>query len=597
MKYYIRLLKFLKPYLGISFIAVICMFFSTIFGGISLGMIPSVMDKVFYPQQIIIKHPLPLFLQNLVVQINSLPRSELLTIIVYLIPTVLFLKGAFLFAQSFLMGSVSQKIVRDIRNKLYCKLQSLSLDFFDKARTGELISKITYDVGLVQNSITEMLMQFIYQTLQIILFLGIIFFIHWRLAMISLFLLPLVILPVIKIGKKLYKISNESQEKMGSINNILYETISGIRIVKAFSMQNYETKRFIDKNDGFCRLTIKSIKRTIVLGPLNEFVGALSAAFILFFGGREVLNGTISAGIFFLFLAALFSLMKPFKKITSVYGLIQQALAAAKRIFKILDKQPTIKEKEGAVILSPISKNIIFDNVYFKYDKKEVLKNINLEIRKGEMLALVGHSGMGKTTIVNLIPRFYDPFKGKITIDGYDTREVKLNSLREQIGIVSQETVLFNDSVRANIAYGKQNASFDEIKTAAKAANAHRFIVNLPQGYDSVIGEQGLNLSGGERQRLAIARAFLKEAPILILDEATSQLDSESEKLIQEAIGRLMQEKTVFVIAHRLSTIKNADKIVVLDKGRIVDTGRHNELLSRDSLYKKLYEMQFHPVK
>ncbi len=593
MKYYIRLLKFLKPYPVAFFAAIVCMFFSVAFSGVSLGMIVPLMDKIFSHQEIVINRSLPLLLKNFITKLNVLSPSELLLIIAWLIPLLFILKGLFAFAQSFLMSGISQRIIRDIRDKLYCKLQSLSLNFFSKARTGELISQITYDVGLVQNSITEGLMEFVYQFLQIILFLGIVFFIHWRLAIISLILLPLVVLPVIKIGKKLHKLGSESQEKMGKINNILYETIAGIRIVKAFSMEDYETKRFAEENNRFYRLVVKSIKRTIVLSPLNEFVGALSAAFILFFGGREVLRGTMSAGVFTLFLGALLSLMKPFKKITNIYGLTQQALAAAKRIFKILDTQPMIKEKKDAIVLPCFSKNIIFDRVCFSYDEKEVLKDINLEIQRGEVVAFVGQSGVGKTTLVNLIPRFYDPCKGRITIDGYDLRELTLKSLRGQIGIVSQQTVLFNDTVRANIAYGRQEACLEEIIEAAKAANAHRFIVSLPEQYNTIIGEQGLNLSGGERQRLAIARAFLKAAPILILDEATSQLDTESERLIQEAAGRLMAGKTVFVIAHRLSTVKNADKIVILDEGKIVDTGRHNELLSRDSLYKRLYEMQF----
>ncbi len=593
MKDYIRLLKFLKPYLGIFFVAIVCVFFSTALSGVSVGMIIPVVDKVISNQAIIVTHSLPLFLENIILKINALSRYDFLAMITWGIPLLFVLKGTFIFFQSFLMGSISQKVICDIRNKLYRKLQSLSLNFFHKTRTGELISRLTYDVGMVQYSITEVLVEFIYQFLQIILFLGIIFLIHWRLAIISLLFFPLVILPVIKIAKKLRKISSTSQEKMGKINNILYETIAGIRIVKAFSMKDYEVKRFSGENNKFCRLAIKSIKRTVILGPLNELVLALSAAFILFFGGREVLGGKMSGGVFTLFLGSLLSLMKPFKKISNIYGLTQQALVAAKRIFKILDKQSTIKEKKGAITLPHLTKKIIFDNVWFKYEEKTILKNINLEINKGETIALVGQSGAGKTTFVNLIPRFYDPFQGKISIDGYNIREVKLNSLRKQIGIVSQETVLFNDTVRANIAYGRENASLYEIEEAAKAANAHRFIITLPKRYNTIIGEQGLNLSGGERQRLAIARAFLKKAPILILDEATSQLDSESEKLIQEAIERLMQGRTVFVIAHRLSTVKNADKIVVLDKEQIMDVGKHHELLSRDSLYKKLYEMQF----
>ncbi|MCK4859488.1 MAG: ABC transporter ATP-binding protein [Candidatus Omnitrophica bacterium] len=593
MKHYIRLLKFLKPYLHTFFLAVICMFFSVIFSFVSFGMIVPIMDKILSKQQIAIERSLPLFLENLIEKVNSLPSSDLLLIIAWLLPVLFILKGLSVFTQSFLMNGIGQRIIRDIRNKIYCKLQSLSLSFFSKARTGELISQITYDVGLVQSSITEGLVEFIYQSLQLIVFLGGAFFINWRLAIISLIFLPAIVLPVIKIGRKLCKISGRSQEKMGQINNILYETISGIRIVKAFSMEDYETKRFAEENGKFYRLRIKGIKRTIVLSPLNELVGALSIAFILFLGGREVLKGAMSGGVFLLFLAVLGSSMKPFKKITNIYGLTQQALAAAKRIFKILDIQPTVKEKEKPIILPSFEKEIVFDKISFNYGKKRIIEDIDLKINKGEVVAFVGYSGAGKTTMANLIPRFYDPIQGKVSIDGYDIKEVSLKSLRSQIGIVTQETVLFNDTVRENIAYGRQNASLEKIIESAKAANAHSFIVGLDKGYDTIIGEQGLNLSGGERQRLAIARAFLKSAPILILDEATSQLDTQSEKLIQEAIGRLMRGRTTFVIAHRLSTIKGADKIIVLDKGRIEDIGKHSELLSRDSLYKKLYEMQF----
>ncbi|RKY39468.1 MAG: hypothetical protein DRP75_02100 [Candidatus Omnitrophota bacterium] len=593
MRAYIRLLKFLKPYLSTISVAVICMFFSAGFSGISLGIVAPLVDKIFSHREIVITRSLPPFLNHFLFKINALSPSELLSAVILLLPLLFVLKGIFVFTQTFLMSSVGQRVIRDIRNEVYRKFQTLSLDFFDQARTGELVSQITYDVGMIQNSIAEGLKEFLYQFFQILLFLSIVFFIHWRLATFSLFLLPLIVLPVVKIGKRLRKISISSQEKMGRINSLLYETIAGVRIVKAFSMEEYETERFAQENDRFYRLTLKGMKRTILLSPLNEFVGALSATFILFVGGREVLRGTMSAGVFTLFLGALLSLIKPFKKISNIYGLTQQALGAAKRIFKILDTQPQIKEKENALILPSFSKEIAFENVYFRYHKREVLKGINLHIPKGEVVALVGHSGVGKTTLVNLIPRFYDPSQGRITIDGYDVRDLHLKSLRAQIGIVTQETILFNDTVRANIAYGKREASLEEIICAAKAANAHQFIINLPEQYDTIIGEQGITLSGGERQRLAIARVFLKNAPILILDEATSQLDAKSERLIQEAIERLMHGKTVFVIAHRLSTIKHADKIVVLDKGRIVDIGKHNQLLSRDSLYRKLYEMQF----
>lgn len=595
MNTYFRLLKFARAHLGVLVLAAICMLISTLFDGVSLGLLVPLADRVLNNKEIIITNTsLPPTVEDMITKVNATPPLTLLNIMVVVILVLFLFKGIFLFLQSYLMTDVSQRVIRDARNSLYRKFQSLSLDYFTQARTGTLISRITNDVSIIQNSISEGLTDLIYQSFRIILFTLIAFFIHWRLAIISLVLLPLISFPILRIGKMLRKISTRAQEKMAEINSTLYETISGIRIVKAFSMEDYEIDKFEHQNKDFYKISMKSVKRMIAIAPLTEFIGTLGGVIVLVLGGREVIKGTVSFGIFILFLGALLSLIKPFKRLSRVYTINQQALAAAVRIFEILDLRPSIKEKKSAPILPRINKDIQFQGVYFKYDEEIVLKNISFEVRVGEVVALVGPSGVGKTTLINLIPRFYDPTEGRITIDGYDLREVALKSLRDQIGIVSQETVLFHDTVKANIAYGRIGASEGEIVQAARLANAHNFIVQMPQGYNTIIGERGFRLSGGQRQRLAIGRALLKNPPILILDEATSQLDTESEILVQGAIEQLMKNRTVFVIAHRLSTVRSADKIIVLDNNEIVEIGTHEELILKGGVYRRLYEAQFH---
>jgi subfamily B ATP-binding cassette protein MsbA len=506
---------------------------------------------------------------------------------------VLFLlKGIFAFWQGYLMSDVGQLVIRDMRNSLYHKFQALSLDYFTKKRSGELISHVTNDVRMVENAVSYGLTDLIYQTLQIVLFSFLVFFIHWRLALVSLILLPLVSIPIIKMGRVLRRLSKSSQEKMADINTQLYETVAGVRIIKGFSLEDYKIKEFECQNKDFYKISMKSIKRTLILAPLTEFMGTLCGVGVFFLAGREVIGGKLSFGVFGLFLGALLSLIRPFKKLSQVNSINQQALAASIRIYEVLDQRPTLTEKPYAVTLPIIKEKINFEDIRFSYDKQEILKGINLEAKKGEVVAIVGPSGVGKTTLIDLISRFYDPQSGRILIDGIDIRDVKIKSLRDQIALVTQETILFNDTVKANIGYGRLDAQDAEIIEAAKKAYAHNFIMNLPGGYYTIIGDRGIRLSGGERQRIAIARAILKNSSILILDEATSQLDSESEQLLQKALDELIQGRTVFVIAHRLSTIKNADKIIVLDGGRIVQEGIHRELLEKAGLYSKLYGAQ-----
>lgn len=594
MNIYFRLLKFTRPHLWVLVLAAVCMLVSTLFDGVSLGILVPLADRVLNNKEITITNTsLPPRIEQTIAGINAMSPLRLLNIMAVAIVVLFLFKGIFLFLQSYLMTDVSQRVIRDARNRLYRKFQSLSIDYFTQARTGTLISRITNDVSVIQNSISEGLTDLIYQSFRIVLFALIVFFIHWRLAIISLILLPLISLPILRIGKMLRKISTRVQDKVAEIHSTLYETISGIRIVKAFSMEDYEVNKFKRQNRDFYKVSMKSAKRMIAIAPITEFIGTLGGVVVLVLGGREVIKGTVSFGIFILFLGALLSLVKPFKRLSRVYAINQQALAAAVRIFEVLDLKPSIKEKANAFILPKVNRDIQFEEVSFKYDREMVLKNINFKAKAGEIIAFVGPSGAGKTTLVNLIPRFYDPSEGKITIDGNNIAEVTLKSLREQIGIVSQETILFNDTVKANIAYGQIGAPEERIIQAARLANAHDFIIQMPKGYDTMIGERGFRLSGGQRQRLAIARALLKNPPILILDEATSQLDTEAEILVQGAIDQLMKNRTVFVIAHRLSTVRNADKIIVLDKSEIVETGTHKELIAKQGVYHRLYEAQF----
>ncbi|MBU1125719.1 MAG: ABC transporter ATP-binding protein/permease, partial [Candidatus Omnitrophica bacterium] len=419
------------------------------------------------------------------------------------------------------------------------------------------------------------------------------FVISFKLALIVFVLLPLISLPMVKVGKMLRKLSKRSQERMADINSLLYETIIGTRIVKSFTMEQQEVEKFNRINQDYYKLSMKSIKRILLLSPATELLGCVAAMLVLYWGGREVIAGKISFGVFGAFLGCLLQMIRPFKKLSQVHSLNQQAVAASVRIYEVLETDPTVVDKPGAEALSGFKESIVFEDVWFSYGDNDVLKGIDLEINKAQMLAIVGPSGSGKTTLLDLISRFYDPTKGRILIDGIDSKQVSLHSLRQHIGIVTQETILFNDTIWGNIAYGNLQATDEEVMAAAQKAYCHEFIQKLPQGYQTLIGDRGLRLSGGERQRIAIARALLKDPSILILDEATSQLDSESESIVQHALDCLIKGRTVFVIAHRLSTVRTANRILVLDKGQIVEQGSHGELIAlKDGIYRKLYQMQ-----
>ncbi len=573
MKTYRRLLKLVTPYWKRLVIAMICMVGVSAITPILAYLVKPVLDDIFINKNVKMLKLLPLVI-----------------IALYL------MKGLFNYGYVYLMNWVGNRVIMDLRNSLYAHLQKLSISFFEHTPTGELISRLTNDVYLIQGAVSTAISGILRDLFSIIGLLIVVFYRDWKLALIAIIVFPLAVVPVVRFGQKLRKFSRNTQETMGNLSSLLQETISGNRIVKAFCMEDYEMERFKDENRRLFKLNMKNASIRAITSPLMEALGGLGVAFIVGYGGHQVIKGSSTPGNFFSFLTALFMLYDPVKKLSKMNNVIQQGLAAADRSFQILDTTPEITDTPHAKRLDEVRGEISFENVYFRYDQNWVLRDINLRATPGEVIALVGVSGAGKSTLVSLIPRFYDPQKGYIRLDGIDLKEIKLKDLRRHVAIVTQETILFNDTVKNNIAYGQVDIDMEEIVKAAKAAYAYNFINRLPKGFDTIIGEQGIMLSGGERQRLSIARALLKNAPILILDEATSSLDSEAEREIQKAIKNLIKGRTTFVIAHRLSTIQNADRIVVLSKGKIVETGRHEELLARKGEYWKLHQLQFKKV-
>jgi len=565
-----RLLALAKPHSGRFFLALLCML---VVGASTSGLaflVKPALDGIFLKKdaQMLIWIP----------------------IVVILIYTA---KGICSYGQMVLMNYIGLRVVADLRSKLYQQIQKQSLSFFTKHPTGVLMSRITNDAGTLQGAVSDAVTTMFKDSFTLIGLVFVIFYRDWKLAVIAMLVFPLIIYPIVRFGKKMRTVSTRTQITMGTLTTLLHETISGTRIVKAFGMEDYENRRFCEENERFFKLNIKAVSINAASSPFMEFLGGLGIAAIVLYGGLQVIKGGATPGTFFSFLTALIMLYEPVKRLTNMNNTIQQGIAGAQRVFSIIDMEPEIGNSAGAISLPKISRGIDIENVTFRYEETPVLKNINLSIKSGEVIAFVGMSGGGKTTLVNLIPRFYDVSGGRILIDGHDVRDVTIESLREQIAMVTQQTILFNDTVKNNIAYGDIQRSEEEIIQAAQAAYAHDFITQLPLGYDTIIGEQGTKLSGGERQRISIARAILKDAPILILDEATSSLDTEAEIEVQKALDNLMAGRTTLMIAHRLSTIRNADRIIVLVNGKVVEEGTHEYLLERKGEYFKLYQMQF----
>ncbi|MDY0162933.1 lipid A export permease/ATP-binding protein MsbA [Desulfobotulus sp.] len=517
----------------------------------------------------------------------------------YLIPgaivVVYAFRGVGMYGQEFFLNYVGQVIIRYFRNALYERIVDLPLRFFQDERTGALMSRITNDVNLVRSMVSSVVTSSLRDFFTILLLVGYIFYQIWHLALFAFLVLPLAFYPIVYFGRRVRKTSTGCQEAMADMNAFLHETFAGNKIVKAFGMEDYEKKRFHGKTADLFRLEIRQAVAKSLSSPVMEVLAGVGIAFIIWYGGSQVIHGVYTPGTFVSFLAAVIMLYDPVKKMSKLNNALQEGLAAVDRIFEILDEKSEIREKDQPLHLTKAPLDVRFEGVGFAYADggKKVLEGIDLEVRPGEVLALVGMSGGGKTSLVNLIPRFYDVSEGSIRIGGVDIRDFSLASLRAQIAVVTQEPILFNDTIRANIAYGRAFATEEEIVSAAQAAYAHDFIMKMPRGYDTGIGELGGRLSGGERQRLCIARALIKDAPILILDEATSALDTEAEQVVQKALDNLMAGRTTFVIAHRLSTITRADAIAVLVDGRIVEIGRHEALLAKNAAYAKLYRMQF----
>ena len=571
MKNYLRLLAYIKPYKKRLAAAVVCIIMAA---GANLY--------------------LPWIIKDMIDDVLMSKDMLMLNLIAAGILVVMFTRGVFYYGQSYLVSYVGQRVIIDVRSVLFRKFQKMPLSYYDKQQTGTVMSYITNDVSAMQSAIVDNLIELVTESSILIGSLAMMIYLDWKLSLLTLMTIPLVGFAMKIFGRKLKRSSTVIQERAAEITSLLQESISAIRVVKSFVRETYEIKRFEEQNWRNFQAAMKNVKLSSLLTPTVEFLAAIAVTFIVWFGGYEVVNEVITAGELVAFLTYAVNLANPVKRLSRVYAAIQKAMAAADRVFEVMDLDEKITDVPGAKPLPPIKGQVEFKDITFSYKEGQpALQHISLKAEPGQMIALVGPSGSGKSTIANLIPRFYDVDSGTITIDGHDIRQVTADSLREQIGLVPQETMLFSTTVMENIRYGRLDATDEEVVEAARAANAEEFIKDLPEGYDTKLGERGLNLSGGQRQRLAIARAILKNPRVLILDEATSALDTESEKIVQDALDKLMVGRTSFVIAHRLSTIFNADQIFVVENGHLREHGTHEELLAAGGLYSNLYNIQF----